>query len=199
MNALNISDLFASESEIRSSFEEIMSTGRALDNLIWKTGVSVVAFILRPENGNFALLSDFVQGMPNGSRVERLKAWLQVSVPVVFDDTNTATLNRSRVDTKKGTVREFRRDRSNWNVDFLLENPWYNYESQKDQQVQKEFDTDDLLKMLEKVIEGKASRSRTYTEQAQEDAETLRDSLLAIIEERMEGEETQPESLKNAA
>ena len=75
--------LFTNKAEIIAAIEEIRSTGKKLDNMIWTAAVSVLDKI--DGDGNNGLAQSLVDAMPAGSRVNALIGFMEEFGKVTYD------------------------------------------------------------------------------------------------------------------
>ena len=183
--------VFESESELRAGMDSLFSKGREVDELA--QGLLYSAAVIARDSGNVSLIGEVLDMFPRGSRVDRAVSWLQSCMPIFWDkETGKATLQKGRIDTKK-TEREFRRDRSNWNIDGLAEIRWYDFEKDGKDKSTKVMDVSELRKAIAKFADGKETATRIYSEEVMELAEELLTAVDAAIAESESESESEPE------
>ena len=80
--------LFTNKADLVAAIEDIRSTGKKLDSMIWVAGVSVLAHI--DQHGDISLAQSLVDAMPKGSRVNALIAFMEKFGKVRYDATKKA-------------------------------------------------------------------------------------------------------------
>lgn len=140
---------------ISRSIASIRRRGANLDKDIWTCAVSCVAHA--QEHGDLSLFADLCSAMPKGSRVATLKAWAATFAPIAFAG------EKAKIDKTRVRDGEFQSDRSDWDIDGMMGSPWYEYKKGTEMS---EFGLDQLRTYLEKVAEGKETKTRTYSDSA---------------------------------
>lgn len=76
--------LFTSKQTIIAAIEDIRTTGKKLDQMIQVAACSVIAHV--EKHGDVTLVNTLVEAMPNGSRVNALRDFLNTFGKVVYDE-----------------------------------------------------------------------------------------------------------------
>ena len=122
---------------ITTAIKAIAKNGKALDNAIQKTGVSIIAHVR--DHGDTTLAVALVKAMPRGSRVSAVIDWLNAFSPMTLQLTKaglTVELDKKRVpaDSK---------------VADAIATPWYTFKKETAKEV---VTLESLIEKFEKAV-----------------------------------------------
>lgn len=112
--------LFIGKADIIAAIADVNVKGKALDELIWATGASIVAHI--EEHGNYQMAADLIAAMPKGSRVNALIAYFEAVSKLTFNPIKKAL----EFDKTKTTNQELAQTKS-W-VEYKPEQPYNGFD-----------------------------------------------------------------------
>lgn len=138
---------------LNSKINLIAKAGAKLDDAIWQAGASALAIV--NEHGQTGPVNKLISVMPNGSRKERLIAWMMAYGKV---------RKAGKAKEAEGVYMVYDKDREA-NTDGATEQPWYSFEVQKAEAVKTEWDAAKAAMALIKRY--KAAEGLTVTHKAE--------------------------------